>query len=89
MSFRIEADLCPYCAQPVDAVTKVADPDRIPAPGALTICLYCAGACMFTEDMKLIKLTEKERRKLHPETQRHLRTAQSFARALLAKRKAK
>lgn len=41
--------LCPHCGVLVDDATPIDGPHRHPVPGAVSVCLYCAGLSIYTE----------------------------------------
>lgn len=41
---------CPACSAVVDAATAMDGSDASPAPGDVTVCLYCARVLIFTAD---------------------------------------
>lgn len=48
-------DNCLVCKKILDAALSVM-PDKIPKPGDITVCAYCAALLQFSPDMALIKL---------------------------------
>ncbi len=55
---------CPVCHADIDAATPVDGEVLMPQEGDLSVCLYCATPLMFDADLKLVKLTEEEAKKI-------------------------
>lgn len=54
---RMGKDNCPICKKRLDTCSS---PDNaIPEPGSITICYYCSAILIFSDDMALIKLSNK------------------------------
>lgn len=64
---------CPHCGALTDGHTAVDGSDSCPSPGDTSICLYCSGISIFTEDT-LRKTTDEEWRQImgDEDTQRGL-----------------
>ena len=45
-------NVCPHCGAKTDQTSGV-DSEHGPEPGSPSICLYCAGICIFTDELKL------------------------------------
>ena len=43
----------PACGRRIEGATCVSDPDAVPGPGTVTLCLYCGHIMVFTENMTL------------------------------------
>jgi hypothetical protein len=50
---------CPWCGEDLTAASGVNHPNN-PEPGDCTICIYCAGWCIFDEQLLLRKPTSEE-----------------------------
>lgn len=61
-------DYCPCCKALLDAASP-AEGNKVPMPGDITICFYCAEVLMFSDDMELIKCPEVIIETLSEETQ--------------------
>lgn len=56
---------CPECGTKLDCHTGITQEglhkdNPIPKPGDLAICGYCATPCRFTDDNKLVALTQED-----------------------------
>jgi len=61
MSAEIEQGRCPVCGTMNDVVECVNDPaKKVPQPGDLTLCKKCAMPLVFTENLRLRRLTVAE-----------------------------
>jgi hypothetical protein len=49
-------DSCPHCKKKLDAATPIYH-DGKPAPGDMTVCMWCAGICRWGKDMFLRRAT--------------------------------
>jgi len=65
--------LCPHCGYAVEMATGVGKADT-PSPESATICIKCAGFCIFTETMSLRKMSDEEFKDYPPEAQKALTT---------------
>jgi len=74
-TFKMGKDHCPVCKKLVDACTSL-DPAKVPAPGAITICLYCVALLYFADDMALVKLPNKVFMEFDYETRKNTLEAQ-------------
>jgi len=53
--------LCPHCGKTIKmAVPYLNSGKGAPIPGDLSVCLNCAGMCLYNDDLSLRKLTEQE-----------------------------
>lgn len=46
-------NVCPYCNHHVDAALNPDNEKEVPIAGALSICIHCAKASIFNENMQL------------------------------------
>jgi hypothetical protein len=59
--FPIERDACPFCGHWLDRVTAgPANPDAVPVPGDITLCIQCGGVLVFDDGMKVRPPTPEE-----------------------------
>lgn len=58
---------CPHCGHTMDADTH-AHGDARPAPGDVSVCLYCTGFLVFNHDMTRRAMTDEDQAELDPET---------------------
>src|SRR5258707_1048262 len=49
-SHRLPGSDCPSCRKPLDAATGI-NGDVRPAPGDVTVCLYCGHIMVFADDL--------------------------------------
>ena len=56
--------LCPYCGGRADAATNFAGegPPRGPAPGAISVCVYCGNLLEFSGSLQVVPLERREQR---------------------------
>ncbi len=88
-----KGDLCPYCKADLDGVSEIESESRPhresnqPGPGDYTICVHCAGLCVWDEDMNLQKPTPEELDRIDPKTRALLCTVSEVARQAQARSK--
>lgn len=53
---------CPHCGAPINCAGfhPLEPHPRPPQPGDLTICLACAGVCIFTDDLDIRAATKSD-----------------------------
>lgn len=56
---RTPTTWCPYCGTSLDGAMNVDGPNA-PDPGDVTVCLYCAGLAVFTDNLGLRFPTDAE-----------------------------
>ena len=61
---------CPVCHATLDGISG----DGVPAPGDITLCLYCLVYLVLTDDLGLRKLTDGEWIALSPDYRKRLTT---------------
>lgn len=69
------ANICPGCGENCDGTTAVADDDRKPEPGDLSVCAYCHTLLQFDENLRSQILTAEEYVDLDLDTRRTLDAA--------------
>lgn len=52
--------ICPVCEHPLDGATNAGPEEAGPAPGDITVCIYCGSPLFYIEGLKLQKLTDGE-----------------------------
>jgi hypothetical protein len=73
--------VCPHCGKELDAAGGAGD--HRPTPGALNICVYCAGLSQFTDALGLAALSDEDVARLDEETRGGLLDAQAMLRRAL------
>lgn len=83
-AYPIETHTCPYCGYEFDSATAgVRGQKTLPGPGAIWICIKCAGVFTPTDDGRLKKLDiETAEREMDPETRRQFRRALAAVRQI-------
>lgn len=78
MNEKLEPAACPHCGALAEATTCVSDPGtrKVPEPGSVMICMYCAGLGIFTEDGQIRKMEEEEFEELPFNAQMMIRNSQ-------------
>lgn len=71
---------CPHCGHHVDAATDPFDPTNTPYPGDITVCLYCAGICVYTDSMALRSITRTDMDNITPDMKKYLAELQQYIR---------
>jgi len=63
---------CPSCGRVIDGFTDPTFTGKVPSPGSVSVCVYCAEISVFTEALELQRPDETERVLLaaHPEIKR-------------------
>lgn len=51
---------CPQCGHWLDGTTNPHDPNAIPRPGDVTICILCGQLCMFDKMLHLRRMKRSE-----------------------------
>lgn len=72
---RHQASACPSCGYVMDASTAVTDPNAVPKPGDLTICIKCGTPLQYGPGLMLQKLSAETWENLDPATTRMLQRA--------------
>lgn len=67
---------CPSCGAPLDRVSAADGDDATPRPDDLTICLHCATALQYDDQLQLHILTRAARAALPTATRNELHQAQ-------------
>jgi hypothetical protein len=75
---RMDGDTCPHCGAFVDASASASGDADIPSPGDVSVCFYCAGVCVFNDDMKREKADLDALAKESPETVKDIVEAQAL-----------
>ena len=54
--------VCPYCGKKLSAATSATpdDPDAVPEPGCVTVCISCASPLVFADDLTVRALAKDE-----------------------------
>lgn len=70
---RTRMQFCPRCRAPLDAATA-ANPECVcaPAPGSVTVCLYCGAVLEWDEGMALVVMSQEGINSLPDETRQVL-----------------
>lgn len=77
---KTEETCCPQCGMKISAATST-EGDHKPTPGDLSVCLYCATPLVFTDGLKLRKMTDLDLLALPFSELRQVRAAQTTVRA--------
>lgn len=77
---KTEETSCPVCGMKIGAATST-EGDHRPKAGDLSVCLYCATPLVFTEGLKLRKMTDLDLLALPFSELRAVRSAQTVVRA--------
>lgn len=72
----LEKGICPKCSKRLDAATSLEDDQAKPQPGDCTVCFYCSSLLTYNSDYSLKELSEADMKKLDPQVQDSLLTAQ-------------
>lgn len=56
---RVPAKCCPWCGALLDCATPL-QPGSAPKPGDFTLCIYCATALRFTDDLSVRRLLPED-----------------------------
>lgn len=59
---------CPYCNAEINRATSASGAEA-PSPGDLSLCVYCQGLSVFSDDLTFRKITDEERASIDEETQ--------------------
>lgn len=78
---KTEATCCPVCGMKVSAATST-EGDHKPTPGDLSVCAYCATPLVFTDGLKLRKMTDLDMLALPFSELRQIRAAQTAVQRL-------
>jgi len=77
---RLPADHCPLCGYKHDAASSPTG--KTPSPGDLAVCMSCATALVFGEDLRLQAMTQDEFADLHPDERKEVLRFQRAIRML-------
>lgn len=67
-SVRVRSAACPSCGKVLDAASAVFSKERIePRPGDISICIGCAAANQFAEDLTLVSCRLEDVPGMNPE----------------------
>jgi hypothetical protein len=78
-SFETPRVRCPWCASVLDRSSSTVRDEREPGPGDMTVCLHCAGVCLWLDlegVRSLVKVTPEMRERLSAEDRARLERAQ-------------
>jgi hypothetical protein len=74
-----QSSSCPWCGAKLDCATGF---NKRPSPGDLSVCIQCAQANVFKEDLTLRKMTVEEIASLSPQEAAQLAKFQFVVRSL-------
>lgn len=77
---RLPADYCPLCGYKLDAASSPTK--ATPDPGDCSVCLSCASALVFGDNLRLRVMTTSEIADMHPDDRKKLREFQRAVRML-------
>lgn len=83
-TYPVEERACPYCGNEFDRATAgVRGQEVLPGPGAILICIKCAGVFTTTDEGPLEKLdVESAEREMTPDARREFRRALAAVRQI-------
>lgn len=61
---KVKPHTCPHCGTTFDQASDPSDESAAPQVGSVTVCILCAGVCVFTKSMDLRVFTGRELAKL-------------------------
>jgi len=76
---------CPECLKMMEAATSVGGVDD-PAPGDLSLCIYCGAPLKFGDKLELLRLTDDDMKALGEDERRQVLLAQKVVLMLIAER---
>lgn len=68
----IPPNVCPACGNNLDASETLVDPETVPNPGDISMCIYCFDVARFDSDMRLHSLGVEDIERLNIETLKEL-----------------
>ena len=86
MTRDLPVSFCPVCNYKLDAATPADDPDAVPEPGCVSVCIHCVSVHVFGDDLRLRPPTAEELDRLR--TDPEIRAAVSRAVANVVRLKA-
>lgn len=78
--------LCPHCGAKLDASTSIEDPEDVPVPDDVTMCLHCGCILIYTAEMTVRRAELDDLAKLPRDTLLLLMRAQQAQHMAIASR---
>jgi ribosomal protein S3 len=63
-STDVHESACPTCGAIADVATATYNPEAMPKPGDIGICLHCGNPMVFTDELRLRNPTKAEKRRM-------------------------
>lgn len=83
-SDRIKGAPCPHCGKLLDAASSASG--HRPNPGDVSMCIYCAGALQFDDELQTKGLSDEQIEAFDPASRDHLREMQALLRSAMARK---
>jgi len=63
-STDVPESACSNCGEITDVATATYDPEAMPKPGDIGVCLHCGNPMVFTDELRLRNPTKAEKRRM-------------------------